>query len=290
MNEQLRAVLDRDDRAWRRLVADNEATLRGVVAECAETIRTLADHEIDDALGDFWLFLLEDDLRRLRGFAQSGGEDLDAWLRMMAGEFARKHARRLAAEPQFEPLETVRDITPAPPDGYLTTNEAAGFLRFRSPSGIRTAVMRGELQPAGVGPRGSLLFKREDLDRFVRARHARHQGRLARSGRSNDATDALSGNHEDRRKHLSDPRAGERSAHWKAKGGATNKRVHVEGGRGAAVRVAPRGAAIEQGKARTSKAGSIRALVDDYQAAQSEEVDRDRVRKGARQPHHSAVR
>jgi len=49
------------------------------------------------------------------------GEDLSAWLRMMAGEFARKQARRLAAEPQFERLETVRDVTPAPPDGYLTT-------------------------------------------------------------------------------------------------------------------------------------------------------------------------
>src|SRR5215813_4972706 len=184
MNAQLRAVLDRDDRAWRKLVADNEAALRDAVGESAEAIRPLADHEIDDVLGDFWLFLLEDDLKRLRGFAQSGGWDVGAWLRMVASEFARKQARRIAAEPYFQPLETVRDVTPAPPDGYLTTIEAAAFLRFRSPSGIRTAVMRRELQPAGVGPRGSLLFKREDLDRFIRARHARHQGRLARSGRS----------------------------------------------------------------------------------------------------------
>src|SRR5215510_4440501 len=70
---------------------------------------------------------------------------------------------------RFESLDTVREIAVAPTaDGYLRTTEAAAYLRFRSPSGIRTAVMRRELQPAGVGPRGTLLFRREDLDQFVR--------------------------------------------------------------------------------------------------------------------------
>ena len=35
--------------------------------------------------------------------------------------------------------------------GLLTTSEAASLLRFRSGSGVREAVRRGELQPAGAG-------------------------------------------------------------------------------------------------------------------------------------------
>ena len=42
----------------------------------------------------------------------------------------------------------------------LTTQEAAHYLRFRSSSGIRTAVARGELRPLGSGPKGCHLFTR----------------------------------------------------------------------------------------------------------------------------------
>src|SRR5262249_15444897 len=47
------------------------------------------------------------------------------------------------------------------------------FLRYRSASGIRTAVARGLLVPFGAGPRGTHLFTEEELVRFVRgARYA----------------------------------------------------------------------------------------------------------------------
>lgn len=49
---------------------------------------------------------------------------------------------------------------------------------------VRTAVMRGELVPDGVGPRGTLLFTRETLDRMIRARMDR-RGRLARPAKGN---------------------------------------------------------------------------------------------------------
>src|SRR5690348_14867726 len=53
---------------------------------------------------------------------------------------------------------------------YLTTAEAAKYLRFNSTSAIRSLVSRGELSPSGAGPKGTLLFRVEELDRFVQAR------------------------------------------------------------------------------------------------------------------------
>ncbi len=58
---------------------------------------------------------------------------------------------------------------------YLTTAEAADYLRYRSTSGVRSAVQRGELKPCGVGPKNTLLFTRQELDRFVSARMRRYR-------------------------------------------------------------------------------------------------------------------
>jgi hypothetical protein len=55
---------------------------------------------------------------------------------------------------------------------YLTCEEAAAYLRFdvSGPdpgSAVRKLVQRGELRPAGRGGRGKLLFRREQLDRWL---------------------------------------------------------------------------------------------------------------------------
>ena len=63
---------------------------------------------------------------------------------------------------------------------YLTTREAAAYLRYRSTAGIRQLVRRGLLTPAGRGPRGTHLFTRAQLDAFVRQRNTAHS-RLATS-------------------------------------------------------------------------------------------------------------
>ena len=60
---------------------------------------------------------------------------------------------------------------------YLTSAEAASYLRYHGASGIRAAVRRGELVPDGAGPRDTHLFTRETLDSFVRKR-AQSLGRL----------------------------------------------------------------------------------------------------------------
>ena len=59
----------------------------------------------------------------------------------------------------------------------LTTWEAAAYLRFRSASGIRTVISRGELRPCGAGPKSCHMFTVSELDRFVSARAARYARR-----------------------------------------------------------------------------------------------------------------
>src|SRR5437868_10715644 len=49
---------------------------------------------------------------------------------------------------------------------YLTTSEAAEYLRFKSPSAVRTLKMRGHLRPAGRRG-GTDLYRRDDLDRYI---------------------------------------------------------------------------------------------------------------------------
>jgi hypothetical protein len=72
--------------------------------------------------------------------------------------------------------------TPAYPP-LLTTRDAAAYLRFRSTSGIRTAVMRGELRPCGAGPKACHMFTLDELDRFVAARATRY-ARIVRADRA----------------------------------------------------------------------------------------------------------
>ncbi len=64
-----------------------------------------------------------------------------------------------------------------PHQPLLTTWEAAHYLRFRTASGIRTVVARGELRPYGAGPKGCHLFTVAELDRFVASRGARYARR-----------------------------------------------------------------------------------------------------------------
>src|ERR1700738_1626653 len=55
-------------------------------------------------------------------------------------------------------------------EDLVTIEEAARMLGYRSTSGIRVAVSRGELEPDGRGARNKMLFTREALTAFVLAR------------------------------------------------------------------------------------------------------------------------
>ena len=117
-------------------------------------------------------------------------------------------------------------ITRTSPAPYLTSAEAAEYLRYRSASGIREAVRRMELIPDGAGPRGTHLFARETLDLFARGR-AESKGRLVcrevplKGTNENDTQRHREASEE----QIRDPREGDVPAHRKAKGGATRGRL-----------------------------------------------------------------
>ncbi len=53
---------------------------------------------------------------------------------------------------------------------WFTTAEAARYLRYKGPEGIRALVYRGNLKPDGRrGQRGRLLFRKSTLDAWARA-------------------------------------------------------------------------------------------------------------------------
>lgn len=99
--ELLAEVLARNPRAWRELVRTHEPGLRAVVRDTAPEERPISDAEIDDVLGDFWLLLLEDDLRRLRGFQKCAGSQLADWLALVVSEVTRKELRRRERLPEM---------------------------------------------------------------------------------------------------------------------------------------------------------------------------------------------
>src|SRR5262249_22042074 len=109
----------------------------------------------------------------------------------------------------------------------LTTAEAASYLRFRSTSGIRTAVYRGELHPVGAGPKCCHMFTIAELDRFVSARGARYAHRhLAAHGDRRDPPreeqrncDKVSGRVPPGRDDVLDPREGDGPSHGQQEGG-----------------------------------------------------------------------
>lgn len=113
-----------------------------------------------------------------------------------------------------------RPPAPSSPGGpgspYLTTAEAAEYLRYQSTAGIRCAVRRGELVPAGAGPRGCHLFHREDLDTFARKR-AQARGRKIRK-RKRDGHEATQGHQETRPEEVSGSHPGHRPENRQAQG------------------------------------------------------------------------
>src|SRR5262249_13229820 len=100
--ELMEQVCRRHPRAWRVLVPRHEARLRDAVRDVADAEEPLTEDQIDDVVGDMWLLLLEDDLRRLRSFR---GDDLGEWLAMVASQIALNRVRELARQARTESFD-----------------------------------------------------------------------------------------------------------------------------------------------------------------------------------------
>ena len=110
---------------------------------------------------------------------------------------------------------------------YLTTAEAAAYLRFRTAAGVRAAVRRGDLVPCGIGPRGTYLFLQAELDRFI-GRQGHFRARLVTSGSTRVANEQqqheLSRNHQTGEESIRSPGEGHGPEDRQAKG----RQAHME--------------------------------------------------------------
>jgi excisionase family DNA binding protein len=154
------AVLANDERAWRELVRRYEGPLREVVREATQAIHPLSEVQIDDVLGDFWLRLIEGDMRRLRAFKASRKSALLAFLTMHAAHVAYEHIRRIGGEPMMIPLDEVRDVAdlprrvPAPPPLRRETMLRVEDVAKRWDLNVKTVygmIERGELTARRFG-------------------------------------------------------------------------------------------------------------------------------------------
>jgi hypothetical protein len=178
----LSAALSRDQRAWREFVSRFNGQLREAVRAAFAAHEEVGEDQIDDVLADFWLRIVENDMRILRSYDPARGLPLLAWLAVRATRLALSQ-RQADRGPALVPLDEApepRDLSPLPDASpgvtCLTTAEACRYLRYQTDSGIRNAVRRGELVPVGWGPRGKHLFTVAELDRLVlfRAQAAHH--------------------------------------------------------------------------------------------------------------------
>ena len=96
----------------------------------------------------------------------TGGPRTDASATADSGRPARPRApdRQERARPWAKPWPRTGAVAMTSP--YLTTAEAAEYLRYQSPSAIRTLKLRGLLRPAGRRG-GTDLYRQADLDHFV---------------------------------------------------------------------------------------------------------------------------
>jgi excisionase family DNA binding protein len=169
----LRAVLDCDDCAWRELVRRYSGPLRDAARQATESVQAIDDDELDDVLGDLWLYLLEDHLRRLRSFDANGATRLLGWLKMLVVEIALKRVRATRRR-RTEPLSEKMQIAALPPreepverERLLTPQEVADRLKVSRKQAYR--LIRAHMVPCSLGAR-TLRVPVAQLDAFLRRR------------------------------------------------------------------------------------------------------------------------
>lgn len=143
----LERVLRKEEGAWRELVRSNEPALRALFEE------GMSPAEIDDIIGETWLRVLDDDLRRLRRFTIARPATLDAWLAMQASQVA--HELRAKRGPMMVPLDAIPQVAdtrkpPEPASKLMRVEEVASRWEINVKT-IYAMVQRGELRAVRLG-------------------------------------------------------------------------------------------------------------------------------------------
>jgi excisionase family DNA binding protein len=117
-----RLTLSGDQAAWREIMRRYDSPLREAIVDAALE-PSINPADVDDLMSEFWLSLIEVDMRRLRAFNPSRGAALLSWLTIQLVQALREHERRRDAEPEMVPLDEVKrhaDTRPPPASRFAS--------------------------------------------------------------------------------------------------------------------------------------------------------------------------
>lgn len=107
-------TLDGDQSGWREIMRRYDQPLRQAIVDASLSGEPNAA-DVDDLMGDFWLSLVEADMRRLRRFNPARGAALLSWLTIQLVQSLRVRERLLAGEPDMLSLDDARQVPDARP-------------------------------------------------------------------------------------------------------------------------------------------------------------------------------
>jgi integrase/recombinase XerC len=107
-SELVPLVLAGDQAGWREVMRRFDGPLRQAVTDAALDGEIGAD--VDDLMGEFWLGLVERDMRRLKRFNPRRGAPLLTWLTIHLVQLLRAQESARAASPRFENLDSAKNL------------------------------------------------------------------------------------------------------------------------------------------------------------------------------------
>jgi excisionase family DNA binding protein len=151
--ELVSSTLAGDQAAWREMMRRYDRPLREAIAD-ASLGPALDDADVDDALGEFWLSLIEADMRRLRMFNPTRGAALLSWLTIQLIQDLRRREQKRSTEPDTISLDEVDEIARTRrrlrPSTMMRVEEVAERWDLNVKT-VYAMIARGELQARRFG-------------------------------------------------------------------------------------------------------------------------------------------
>jgi integrase/recombinase XerC len=118
-HELVRLAVAGNQAAWREIMLRHDQPLRTAVLD-ASLMASPSSAELDDLMGDFWLSLIEGDMRRLRRFDPARGAPLQSWLTIQLVQLLRSDEVRRGEGPEMVSLHEARNVAVRCLDGGPT--------------------------------------------------------------------------------------------------------------------------------------------------------------------------
>ena len=146
-------VVGGDQAAWREMMRRYDRPLREALAD-ASLGPILDEADVDDVMGEFWLSLIEAEMRRLRAFNPARGAALLSWLTIQLIQDLRKREQKRSAEPDTISIDEVDEIArtrrPLRPSTMMRVEEVAERWDLNVKT-VYAMIARGELQARRFG-------------------------------------------------------------------------------------------------------------------------------------------